>query len=140
VNHGSVVLSTVMITVNSGWTGLSLGAVLKQARDVREMSAADVARSAGISGAYLSKLEGDAVKKPSPLVLNQLSQALSIPYAELMMLSGYPLPTQPTEAVGGGVAAALFADLTAEERDEMIEYLAWYRARRRAGRGGNRRS
>lgn len=120
--------------------GLSLGAALKQARDVREMSAADVARTAGISGAYLSKLESDAVKKPSPHVLNQLSQALSVPYAELMSLSGYPLPIRSKEPVGGGVAAALFADLTDDERDEMIEYLAWYRARRRAGRGGNRRS
>ena len=118
----------------------SLGAVLKQARDVREMSAADVARAAGISGAYLSKLESDAVKKPSPHVLNQLSEALSVPYAELMSLSGYPLPTRLKEPVGGGVAAALFADLTDDERDEMIEYLAWYRARRRAGRGGNRRT
>ena len=120
--------------------GLSLGAALKQARDVREMSAADVARAAGISGAYLSKLESDGVKKPSPHVLNQLSNALSIPYAELMSLSGYPLPTKSKEPVGGGVAAALFGDLTDDERDEMIEYLAWYRARRRAGRGGNRRS
>jgi len=120
--------------------GRSLGAALKQARHVREMSATDVARSAGISGAYLSKLESDAVKKPSPLVLNQLSLALSVPYAELMSLSGYPLPTVSTEPGRGGVAGALLANLTDDERDEMIEYLAWYRARRRAGRGGNRRS
>jgi hypothetical protein len=33
---------------------LTLGGVLKQARDVREMSAVDAARSAGISAAYLS--------------------------------------------------------------------------------------
>ena len=59
----------------------SFGAVLKQAREVRELSAIDAARAAGISPAYLSKLENDAVKKPSPHVLHQLSEAL-YPHAD----------------------------------------------------------
>lgn len=118
----------------------SLGDVLKQSREVRGLSAADAARSAGISAAYLSKLENDAVKKPSPPVLHQLSEALTVPYAELMLLSGYQLPAYPDPGPTDGVAAALFADITMDERDELLEYLAWYRARRRAGRGGNRRS
>ncbi len=120
--------------------GPSLGAVLKQSRDVRGLSGADAARAAGISAAYLSKLENDAVKKPSPTVLHQLSEALAVPYAELMLLIGYPLPGDPDPSVALSVAAALFADVTDDEREELIEYLAWYRARRRAGRGGNRRS
>ena len=40
----------------------SIGAVLKRAREVRALSAVDTARSAGISAAYLSKLENDTVK------------------------------------------------------------------------------
>jgi transcriptional regulator with XRE-family HTH domain len=44
----------------------SIGAVLRRAREVRVLSAVEVARSAGISAAYLSKLESDAVKRPSP--------------------------------------------------------------------------
>ncbi len=43
---------------------LTIGAVLRQARDVRELSGVDAARAAGISPAYLSKLESDAVKRP----------------------------------------------------------------------------
>ena len=43
----------------------SLGATLKLAREVRTLSAVDAARAAGISAAYLSKLENDAVKRPS---------------------------------------------------------------------------
>jgi len=117
--------------------GRSIGAVLKQAREVRELSAVDAARAAGISAAYLSKLEKDAVKKPSPHVLLQLSEALTVPYADLMRLSGYHVPGEsnanPTDTVG----AALFADLTDDERAELLEYLAWYRARRRSSRGGN---
>ena len=116
-------------------TGISFGAVIRQARDVRELSAIDAARAAGISVAYLSKLENDAVKRPSPHVLHQLGEALAIPYADLMRLSGYQVPgeseTKPLDTVG----AALFADLTDDERDELVENLAWYRARRRTRRG-----
>ncbi len=117
--------------------GSSFGAVLKQAREVRELSAVDTARAAGISAAYLSKLENDAVKKPSPPVLHQLSEALAVPYAELMRLSGYRVPGESGAKTADSVSAALFADLTDDEREELLEYLAWYRARRRSGRGSN---
>ena len=115
----------------------SFGAVLRQAREIRELSAVDAARAAGISAAYLSKLENDAVKKPSPHVLHQLSEALTVPYAELMRLNGYQLPGEPDRTAADSVGAALFADLTDDEREELLEYLAWYRARRRSGRGVN---
>jgi transcriptional regulator with XRE-family HTH domain len=114
---------------------MSFGGVIRQAREVRALSAVDTARAAGISAAYLSKLENDDVKRPSPHVLLQLSEALAVPYADLMRLSGYRVPgdhkPNPIEAV----SAALFADLTDDERDELLEYLAWYRARQRSARG-----
>jgi transcriptional regulator with XRE-family HTH domain len=113
----------------------SFGAMLKQAREVRELSAGEAARAAGISAAYLSKLENDAVKRPSPHVLHQLSVALTLPYAELMRLSGYKVPGEADADWGGTVGAALFADVTDDEREELLEYLAWYRARRRSRRG-----
>ena len=112
----------------------SFGGVLRQAREVREMSAVAAARSAGISTAYLSKLENDAVKKPSPHVLLQLGEALAVPYAELMRLSGYHVPGEDDQDGVAGVAAALFADLTEDEREELLEYLAWYRTRQRSKR------
>lgn len=111
----------------------SLGAVLRQARQVRRLSAVDAARSAGISGAYLSKLENDAVKKPSPPVLLQLSEALAIPYADLMRLCGYRVPGAEALSPVVTVSAALFADVTDEEREELVKYLAWFRARNRSG-------
>jgi transcriptional regulator with XRE-family HTH domain len=117
----------------------TIGGVLKQAREVRELSAIDAARAAGISPAYLSKLENDAVKRPSPHVLHQLSEALALPYAELMRLSGYHLPGETDGHATQSVGAALFADLTDDEREEVLEYLAWYRARRRSDRGRNPR-
>lgn len=116
----------------------SIGTVLKQAREVRKLSAVDAARASGISAAYLSKLENDAVKKPSPLVLHQLSETLAVPYAELMRLSGYRVPGEYDPNGNDSVGAALFADLTEDEREELLEYLAWYRARRRWDRARRR--
>jgi transcriptional regulator with XRE-family HTH domain len=112
--------------------------MLRQAREVRELSANDAARAAGISPAYLNKLENDSVKGPSPHVLLQLSEALAVPYAELMRLSGYVMPADgDTPKTTETVSAALFADLTDDERDELLEYLAWYRSRRRSSRDSN---
>jgi HTH-type transcriptional regulator, competence development regulator len=113
----------------------SIGAALRQAREVRQMTAGDAARAAGISPAYLNRLENDTVKKPSPHVLHRLSEALTVPYADLLRLSGYRLPDGLEPDASGTVGAALFADLTEDERDELVEYLAWYRARRRSSRG-----
>ena len=113
----------------------SIGGVLKQAREVRQLSAGDAARAAGISAAYLNRLENDAVKKPSPQVLYQLSETLAVPYSDLLQLSGYPLPDAPERNVAHTIGEALFADLTDDERVELLEYLAWYRARRRSSRG-----
>lgn len=112
----------------------SFGAVIRRAREVREMTAFDAARAAGISAAYLSKLENDAVKKPSPVVLHQLSEALMIPYAELMRLSGYRVPGEQLGSPARNPGSALFDSLTDDEREELLEYLAWYRARRRTRR------
>ena len=114
---------------------LSLGAVLKRARELRGLSAMEAARAAAISGAYLSKLEANAVKKPSPHVLHSLSGALAIPYAELMRLCGYQVPGESERTASDAMTAALFADLTDDEKEELLEYLAWYRARRRSKAG-----
>lgn len=116
-----------------------IGPLLKRTRQVRALSATHVARAAGISAAYLSKLEHDAVKKPSPPVLHQLSEALAVPYAELMRLSGYPVPGEYEPRRADSIGAALFAGLTEDERDELLEYLAWYRARRQSERGPSAR-
>ena len=57
-----------------------------------------------------------------------------MPYAELMRLSGYPVPDESASNGATTVGAALFADLTDDEREELLAYLAWYRSRRRSRR------
>ena len=117
----------------------SFGIALRQAREVRELSAVEAARASGISPAYLSRLENDAVHKPSPHVLHRLSEALGLPYADLMRLSGYRVPGESERTGTEAIGAALFANLTEDEREELLEYLAWYRTRRRSRGGVSRR-
>jgi hypothetical protein len=46
-----------------------------------------------------------------------------------MRLSGYRVPGEDP-AAAETVESALFSDLTVDEREELLEYLAWYRSRR----------
>ena len=79
------------------------------------------------------------VKKPSPNVLHRLSEALGMPYADLMRLSGYRVPGDTAGSSNEAIGDALFANLTEDEREELLEYLAWYRTRRRSRGGLSRR-
>lgn len=58
-----------------------------------------------------------------------------LPHADLMRLSGCRVPGETHAGSADTVGAALFADLTDDEREELLEYLAWYRTRRRSARG-----
>jgi hypothetical protein len=51
-----------------------------------------------------------------------------------MRLSGYPVPAASVSVTAPTIGSALFDDLTDDERDELVEYLAWFRARRRSRR------
>lgn len=67
-----------------------------------------VAEPAGISPAYLVKLERGDVKCPSPHVLHRLAQSLGADYLELMRRAGYVVPD--TTRTGGTPAHALSLD------------------------------
>lgn len=109
---------------------MALGAVIRQKRDRRREKLTDVARRARISPAYLSKLENDDVRDPSPHILHRLAGALDLPYADLMALAGYVVPDDGPARER--LSAAMFADLSEEEQNELMEYLRWYRSRRNA--------
>jgi len=72
-----------------------LGSRLAQARRATGRSQKSVAEEAGISSAYLSKLERGAVKAPSPKVLQSLAGAVRVPYPLLMAAAGYSMPDAP---------------------------------------------
>jgi transcriptional regulator with XRE-family HTH domain len=83
-----------------------------------------------LSNAYLSQLEKGKIQKPSPHVLHSLAAAYAVPYETLMEKAGYLLPSEANEG-GRGRTLTAFAidDLTAEEEEELLKYLAFLRSR-----------
>ncbi len=109
-----------------------LGVLRADLRAARGLSLREVEEATGkaVSNAYLSQLEHGKIKKPSPNVLHSLAEVYAVPYEALMEKAGYLLPAQG----GGGRRARLAAfaidDLTAEEEEELLKYLAFLRSRK----------
>ncbi|MDQ2983076.1 MAG: helix-turn-helix domain-containing protein [Actinomycetota bacterium] len=108
----------------------SLGTQLHEVRKMRNWSLKTVAEPAGISAAYLQKLERDDVKQPSPHVLHALAEVLSVPYEKLMELAGYVVPAGDKSKVkpGSVLAYALSSEkISEDEAEALARYLRWYR-------------
>ena len=82
---------------------MSLGARIRDLRKTGRRSLKSVADGAGISVAYLQKLERDEVRAPSPHILRGLARTLGITYADLMELAGYALTEDAVEKDGSGI-------------------------------------
>jgi len=110
-----------------------LGALLADLRTAKGLSLRDVeeASERSVSNAYLSQLENGKIKKPSPNVLHTLAKIYSVAYEALMEKAGYLLP-EHEEASGQRARLAAFSidDLTAEEEEELLKYLAFLRSRK----------
>ncbi len=108
-----------------------LGALLADLRTAKGLSLREVEEATGkaVSNAYLSQLENGRIRKPSPNVLHSLAAVYVVPYESLMEKAGYLLPSED----GGGrrkrLAAFAIDDLTAEEEEELLKYLAFLRSR-----------
>ena len=80
-----------------------------------------------VSNAYLSQLENGKIKKPSPNVLHSLATVYGVSYENLMEKAGYIMPA----GKGKKVPKRSINDLTPEEEEELLKYLAFYRSRKR---------
>jgi transcriptional regulator with XRE-family HTH domain len=112
-----------------------LGTRLRAVRELKKWSLKTTADGAGLSAAYVQKLERGEVASPSPHKLRNLADALELPYFELMQLAGYA--TDEAEATEGDAAVRVLAhalqaeDLTEEELQELARYLQFRRDQRR---------
>jgi transcriptional regulator with XRE-family HTH domain len=85
-----------------------------------------------VSNAYLSQLEKGKIKKPSPNVLHSLAEVYAVPYEALMEKAGYLLPSEDGGRQRRRLAAFAIDDLTAEEEEALLKYLAFLRSRTRS--------
>jgi transcriptional regulator with XRE-family HTH domain len=100
-------------------------------RVAKGMSLRQVEEATGkaVSNAYLSQLENGKIQKPSPNVLHSLSGVYAVPYEALMEKAGYLLPPDGSAGRRTRLAAFAFDDLTVEEEEELLKYLAFLRTR-----------
>ena len=106
-----------------------LGKTLTSARERKALTLRDVERAIGVSNAYLSQLENDRIKSPSPKVLHKLAELYGLPYAAFMIAAGYPVTdsaAMPPDAVR---LAGRRGPTSPEEEDALADYLEFIRKR-----------
>ena len=123
----------------------SLGHEIHRVRQLRGLSLNGAATPAGVSAAYLQKLERDEVESPSPRRLHRLAEVLGVGYADLFQLAGYPLPTndlgpqiarsageEPSPSTASALRRMFLSedDVSDTELEELVRYLAFIRDQR----------
>ncbi|WP_417385368.1 helix-turn-helix domain-containing protein [Gimesia sp.] len=115
----------------------TLGKYLSSLRGMKKMTLREVenATDKEVSNAYLSQLENDKITKPAPSVLHALAIVYGQPYERLMEKAGYLPASSASGALRSGKRhgkTATFANenLTDDEEEKLIEYLAFLRSRK----------
>ena len=110
----------------------TLGSGLREARELKNLSLRAVEQAVGISNAYLSQLENNKVRKPSPFFLHKLSKLYDISYEKLMAAAGYAELPEGTATPKSFAAGAIFNEdlTTAGERDELLKFLGYLRSKK----------
>jgi transcriptional regulator with XRE-family HTH domain len=125
-------------TSTTAQAGLTLGRYLASIREDRGLSQRDVEKATGkvVSNAYLSQIENDQIKKPSPNILHALAEVYAVGYENLMERAGFVVPTRSRASAAqrhGRVATFADHNLTAEEEVELIKFLGYLRSRNKSG-------
>ncbi len=123
------------MTTDTQRPALALGGYLAAVRSDRGFSLRQVEELTGkeVSNAYLSQLENDKVKQPSPNVLHALAVTYEIDYIGLMERAGYLTPQQSSAVPKRHGRAATFAeiDLTSDEEVELLRFLKFMRSEKK---------
>jgi len=113
----------------------TLGQYLASIRVDRRMTLrqAEQATNKEVSNAYLSQIENDKIRQPSPNVLHAIAEIYGIDYGKLMEMAGHITPFKNRSRGQRHGRVATFAEhiLTPEEEAALIEYLQFIRRKKR---------
>lgn len=106
----------------------TLGATLKEYRDIMRLTLRQVEEAVGISNAYLSQLENDKIKKPCADVLYKLSCLYCVNIEVFLYAAGIikDKPLTNSNVLSSIVKAA---KLTPEEEAQLMQYLQFLRSK-----------
>lgn len=112
----------------------SLGQYLASIRKDRKLTLRQVeeATEKQVSNAYLSQIENDKIRQPSPNILHSLAELYAISFENLMELAGYIVASDARDDAARHGRAATFAEhnLTKEEEEELLNFLEFLRSRK----------
>jgi HTH-type transcriptional regulator, competence development regulator len=111
----------------------NFGDYFRKLREEKGLTLRDVERETQVSNAYLSQLESEKIKQPSPTTLHKLAGFYGVSYALLMEKVGYPSANQKEyrgKNANHKTALSKFGKITGEEENELIEYLKFIRNRK----------
>ena len=111
---------------------MAIGKVLKEARQRKKWTLRDLERETEISNGYLSLLESDSIKAPSPKHLHQLADSLGVSYNLLMELAGY---VPPTISASTDSRVTGMTDLTDTELDQVRAFVGFLKSARTPNSG-----
>lgn len=108
---------------------ITLGTFLKAEREKNSLSLRAVEEKTGVSNAYISQIENDKIKQPSPNILLKFSELYNISYNDLLELAGHPRSDEIENNIDSSFAARL-GNVTDEEQEALLDYLEFLRSRR----------
>ena len=107
---------------------MSVGIYLRQIRNDRQLSLRDVQQlakeqnlGAELSSGYLSMLERNEVKEPSPRILHTLATIYEIDYIDLMRMASYIPPEMDTRGTTPAAAAFRGASQLSKDQKERVQ-------------------
>lgn len=110
---------------------VTLGQYLAAIREDRKLTLRQVEEATGkeVSNAYLSQLENDKIKQPSPHILHALADLYAVDYIVMMEKAGYLKPPGARQKAERHSRAVTFADmnLTPDEESQLLRYLKFMR-------------
>jgi transcriptional regulator with XRE-family HTH domain len=110
-----------------------LSEMLKKIRLLKNFSLREVESKTGISNAYLSQLENDKIKSPSPKFLKKLSDIYGVHHRNLMELAGYIESNNDKKVedeINNNIAFTIFNELTTSEKDEVLNFINYTKNKR----------
>lgn len=116
----------------------ALGDYLKDARRAMNLTLRDVETKTdkAVTNGYLSQIENNVIGRPSPNVLYTLASLYGLDYRNLLERAGHHAPASTGSPAGiddkvlAGLPLRAIAELNAEERQELTEYIAFMRQKR----------
>jgi transcriptional regulator with XRE-family HTH domain len=104
--------------------GDSFGALMKALRDEVGFTLRQVEERCKISNGYLSLIENNKVKEPSPRILYALAECYHTDYLDLMRRAGYPVPDRSKDASSPPIVFRGAERLTESERQEIQDLIS----------------